>query len=98
MNYEDILEAMIASGIEQPSASIMDDTIRAMDRADIDPYLMAMTFIHAAGTVVNKTLPHEELLHIGKFMRKMGDIKIRAAQTKDMINTNGSNQNYTSRD
>lgn len=89
---------MKRSGIDSASLTALDPALREMNAAGVDPYMIAVNLVHTASTVVMKGLPNEELMQFGKFLRKCADTDMRGSMTKSIINTNGSNENYTPRD
>lgn len=95
MDTNSILEHMTESGIGSNTCQILQPIIDDLGKTKIDPYMIAVDLVHTASCIVTKTLPPDELFHFGKFLNECADTNIRGAMTKRVINTNGSNQNYT---
>jgi len=89
MDIPKIIQSMKQSGVDDHSAEILGFAISAMADKGIDPYLIAMSCAQAGSATVIKTLPDEDLLAFGKYLKKSGDVKVRGALTKMATNGGG---------
>jgi len=80
---------MKESGVDDHSAETLGFAIASMANKGIDPYLIAMSCAQAGSATVIKTLPDEDLLAFGKYLKKSGDVKVRGALTKMSVKGSG---------
>lgn len=88
MDIPSIIQSMKTSGVDDHSAETLGFAISSMADKGVDPYIIAMSCVQAGSATVLKTLPDEELVHFGKWLKKSGDIKVRGGLTKMSINSN----------
>ena len=98
MDIAKIIQSMKDSGVDDASAETLGFAIASMADKGVDPYVIAMSCVQAGSATVIKTLPDEDLLCFGKFLKKSGDIKVRGALTKQSIRSDQSNTNFTTHD
>ena len=88
MDIPSIIQSMKQSGVDDHSAETLGFAIASMADKGIDPYVIAMSCVQAGSATVIKSLPDDELVHFGKWLKKSGDIKVRGGLTKLSINNN----------